>query len=61
MRRPPKSSSTAQQKIYNSRQELFQQGALPRKELDQAGVDLTNARNQYEIAQKHLDALQAIG
>ncbi len=36
----------AQQKIYNSRQELFQQGAIPRKELDQAGVDLTQARNQ---------------
>ena len=42
---------SAQQKVYNSRQELFQQGAMPRKELDQAGVDLTNARNQYEIAQ----------
>jgi len=51
----------AQQKIYDSRQELFKQGALPRKELDQAGVDLTNARNQYEIAQRHLDALNAIG
>ncbi len=51
----------AQQKIYNSRQELFQQGAMPRKELDQAGVDLTNAHNQYELAQKHLDALMAVG
>ena len=51
----------AQQKIYNSRQELFQQGAMPRKELDQAGVDLTNARNQYEIAQQHLDALMKVG
>lgn len=51
----------AQQKVYKSRQELFQQGALPRKELDQAGVDLTQARNQYEMAQKHLDALLAIG
>ena len=51
----------AQQKIYNSRQDLFQQGAMPRKELDQAGVDLTNARNQYELAQKHLDALMAVG
>ena len=51
----------AQQKVYNSRQELYQQGAMPRKELDQAGVDLTNARNQYEIAQKHLDALMAVG
>ena len=51
----------AQEKIYQSRQELFQQGALPRKELDQAGVDVTQARNQYEIAQKHFDALKAIG
>jgi len=51
----------AEQKIYNSRQELFQQGAIPRKELDQAGVDLTQARNQYQIAQKHVDALMATG
>jgi HlyD family secretion protein len=51
----------AQQKVHDSRQELFQQGALPRKELDQAGVDLTQARNQYEMAQKHFEAMQAIG
>jgi HlyD family secretion protein len=51
----------AQQKVFSSRQDLFQQGALPRKELDQAGVDLTNARNQYEITQRHLDSLNAIG
>ncbi len=51
----------ATQKVYDSRKELFAQGALPRKELDQAGVDLTNARNQYEIAQKLLDNLIAVG
>ena len=51
----------AQQKVYTSRQELFQQGALPRKELDQSGVDLTQAKNQYDIANKHFEALQAIG
>jgi HlyD family secretion protein len=51
----------AQQKIYSSRQELLEQGAMPRKELDQAGVDLTNAKNQYEIAQQHLDALTKVG
>ena len=51
----------AQEKVFHSREELFQQGALPRKELDQAGVDLTQARNQYELAKKHFDALQAIG
>ena len=51
----------AQQKLYNSRQNLFQQGALPRKELDQSAVALTQAKNQYEIAQKHLNALRAVG
>jgi len=51
----------AQQKVYDSRQELFQQGALPRRELDQSGVDLTQALNQFQIAQKHLDALTAVG
>jgi multidrug efflux pump subunit AcrA (membrane-fusion protein) len=51
----------ALQKVYDSRKELFQQGAMPRKDFDQAGVDLTNARNQYEIANRHLDALLAIG
>ena len=56
-----KKTLDAQQKIYDSRQELYQQGALPRKELDQSGVDLIQARNQYEIAQKHVDALAAVG
>jgi RND family efflux transporter MFP subunit len=54
-------SLDAQQKMYDSRQELFQQGALPRKEFDQAGVDLTEAHNLYELAAKHLEAMQAIG
>ena len=51
----------AAQKVYDSRKELFAQGAMPRKELDQAGVDLTNARNQSEIAERHLHNLQAVG
>lgn len=51
----------AQEKIFESRQQLFDQGALPRKELDQSRVDITQARNQYAIAQHHLDALMAIG
>ena len=50
----------AQQKIYDSRQNLFQQGAIPRKDFDQAGVDLTNAHNQYEVAKKHLDSMLAV-
>ncbi len=51
----------AQEKVYQSRQQLFEQGALPRKELDQSGVDVTQARNQYAIAKRHLEALMAIG
>ena len=51
----------AQEKVFQSRQQLFEQGALPRKELDQSRVDVTQARNQYAIAKKHLDALMAIG
>jgi HlyD family secretion protein len=51
----------AQEKIFQSRQQLFDQGALPRKELDQSRVDVTQARNQNAIAKKHLDALMAIG
>jgi HlyD family secretion protein len=50
----------AQQKLYDSRQDLYKQGALPRKDLDQAAVALTQAKNQYELAQRHLDALMAV-
>ncbi len=51
----------AQEKVFQSRQQLFDQGALPRKELDQSRVDVTQARNQSAIAKKHLEALMAIG
>jgi HlyD family secretion protein len=51
----------AEEKVYESRQQLFAQGALPRKELDQSRVDITQARNQAAIAKKHLDVLMAIG
>lgn len=51
----------AQQKLYNSRQDLFKQGALPRKDLDAAAVLLAQARSAYNIARKHLDGLNAVG
>src|SRR5208283_1277692 len=51
----------AQQKIYDSRKVLYEQGALPRKEFDQSSVALIQARANYEIAQKHLAALEAAG
>ena len=51
----------AEQKLYDSRQYLFKEGALPRKELDQAGVSLVQAKAQFQIAEQHLSALQSIG
>lgn len=51
----------AQQRIYAARQNLYKQGALPRKDLDAAGVALTQARNTYDIAQRHFNALVKTG
>jgi HlyD family secretion protein len=56
-----KQALEAQEKVFQSRQQLYQEGALPRKELDQSSVDIIQARNQYSIAKRHLDTLQAIG
>jgi HlyD family secretion protein len=51
----------AQQKLYSSREDLFKQGALPRKDLDQSAVALAQAKSQYNVAKKRLDGLNAIG
>jgi RND family efflux transporter MFP subunit len=51
----------AEEKLYKSRQDLFDQGALPRKDLDQANVSVTQARNQFELAKRHYDTLAATG
>ena len=56
-----KESYDAQQKVYDSRRLLFQQGALPRKQLDESAVALIQAKAQYEMAEKHLAALQSAG
>ena len=56
-----KQAVDAEQKVYENRQKLYAQGALPRKDLDQSSVSYTQAKNQYELARKHLDALLAIG
>jgi RND family efflux transporter MFP subunit len=51
----------AEEKLYKSRQDLFDQGALPRKDLDQANVSVTQARNQFDLAKRHYDALATFG
>jgi multidrug efflux pump subunit AcrA (membrane-fusion protein) len=56
-----KAAYDAQLRVYNSRKELFQQGALPQRELDAATVALAQARGANEVAQKQLEDLQRLG
>ena len=56
-----KAAFEAQQRVYDSRKELFQQGALPQRDLDSATVALAQARGAYEMAQKQLADLQRLG
>jgi HlyD family secretion protein len=56
-----KSALDAQQQVYNSRKDLFEQGGIPRRDFDSAQVSLMQARSQYEQAQKQLDDLHKIG
>src|SRR5450631_1327148 len=56
-----KEAYDAQQKIYDSRKNLYEEGALPRKDFDSSLVALTQAKSQYEIAAMHMAALQNAG
>jgi RND family efflux transporter MFP subunit len=56
-----KQALDAEQKLFTSREDLYKQGALPRKDLDQARVSLTQAQAAYDQAQRHLTALQQVG
>lgn len=56
-----KSAFNAQQKVYNARKNLFDQGAIPRRDLDSAEVALVQARSQNEQAQKQLADLNRLG
>ena len=56
-----KSAFEAQQKVYESRKDLFKQGALPRRDLDAAEVALAQARSANEQAQRQLADLQRLG
>lgn len=56
-----KDALDAQQAIFDSRQQLFREGAIAEKDVNEAQVNLTQARNQYQIAQKRLDDLRGFG
>jgi len=56
-----KAAFVAQQKVYDSRKELFAQGAVPRRDLDAAEVALAQARTQSEVADRQLADLRRVG
>jgi multidrug efflux pump subunit AcrA (membrane-fusion protein) len=56
--RTAKDAMDAQQKVYDSRVELFKQGAIAQKDVNDAQVALAQARSTYEIARKHVEDLQ---
>jgi HlyD family secretion protein len=56
-----KAAFDAQQKVYDSRKELFQQGAIPRRDFDAAEVALAQARTQSEVTQRQLEDLRRVG
>jgi HlyD family secretion protein len=56
-----KAAFDAQQKVYDSRKELFAQGGIPRRDLDSAEVALAQARSQNEQAQRQLADFLRIG
>jgi multidrug efflux pump subunit AcrA (membrane-fusion protein) len=56
--RSAKDSLDAQQAIFDSRQALFKEGAIAQKDVNEAQVNLSQARTQYEVAQRHLSDLQ---
>lgn len=56
-----KAALNAAQQVYNSRVQLFKEGALARKLVDDAKVALVQAQSQYDTAQQHLNLLQKVG
>ena len=48
------------QSIVNARKELFQQGAIPGRDLDTAQATLVQAQSAYDIARQHLESLEKV-
>jgi HlyD family secretion protein len=55
-----KANLDLQQSIVNARQNLLQQGAIPRRDLDTAQAALVQAKAAYDIANQHLNSLRSV-
>jgi HlyD family secretion protein len=53
-------ATEAARKVLDSRQQLFQQGALAQRQVDEARVSYVTANSQLVSAQEHLRALQSV-
>jgi len=56
-----KQSMDSAQKLYDSRATLYKEGAVSAKDLDDASVALTQAKNTYDLSQKQFDLKAAEG
>ena len=56
--RATKDALDAQQAVYDSRQALLKEGAIAQKDVTEAQVNLGQARNQYQVAERRLADLQ---
>jgi HlyD family secretion protein len=56
-----KQAMDAGRKLLESREQLFKEGALARRLVDEAAVSYAQAKSQYETAQNHLQSLQSVG
>jgi HlyD family secretion protein len=57
--RAAKDAMDAQQAVLDSRQKLFEEGAIAQKDVNEARTNFSQARAQYETARKRLDDLQS--
>src|SRR4029077_14694981 len=56
--RAAKDALDAQQTILTNRQQLYKEGAIAQKDVNEAQANLSQARATYETARKRLDDLQ---
>jgi len=55
-----KANLDVQQSVFTSREALFQQGAIPRRDLDTARAALVQAKATMDIAEQHLRSLNSV-
>src|SRR5262245_57940636 len=58
--RSTKDAMDAAQKLFDSRQALYKEGAISQKEVNDSQVALSQLRGQYEIAVKRLETIRRV-